>query len=56
MSAVRGVLAAGVTPLREGGSKIDGDAVGPLYAFYAEVGLDGVLALGTRRRDHARRR
>jgi dihydrodipicolinate synthase/N-acetylneuraminate lyase len=47
VSAVRGVLAAGVTPFRDGGGKIDGDAVGPLYAFYAEAGLDGVLALGT---------
>ena len=47
MMPVRGVLAAGVTPLRDDGSKIDGDAIGALYAFYAAVGLDGVLALGT---------
>jgi len=47
MTAVRGVLAAGVTPLRQGGTKVDGEAIGALYAFYTSAGLDGVLALGT---------
>jgi dihydrodipicolinate synthase/N-acetylneuraminate lyase len=47
MTPVRGVLAAAVTPLRNGGMKIDGDAIGALYTFYAATGLDGVLALGT---------
>jgi dihydrodipicolinate synthase/N-acetylneuraminate lyase len=36
-----------VTPLRDGGTALDEDAFGPLAAFYAEAGLDGVLALGT---------
>jgi dihydrodipicolinate synthase/N-acetylneuraminate lyase len=44
---IRGVLAAAATPLRDGGARIDGDAVGPLCDFLASGGLDGLLALGT---------
>lgn len=47
MMPIRGVVAAAVTPLREGGTKVDGDGIGALYEFYAAAGLDGVLALGT---------
>jgi dihydrodipicolinate synthase/N-acetylneuraminate lyase len=44
---LRGALAAAVTPLREGGTGLDEQAFAPLTAFYAESGLDGLLALGT---------
>ena len=36
-----------MTPLAAGGSALDEDAFAPLVAFYAEAGLDGLLALGT---------
>jgi dihydrodipicolinate synthase/N-acetylneuraminate lyase len=36
-----------VTPLRDGGARLDEQAVEPLLAFYAAAGLDGVLLLGT---------
>jgi dihydrodipicolinate synthase/N-acetylneuraminate lyase len=45
--ALRGVLAASVTPLREHGSALDEDAFGPLVDFFVREGLDGILALGT---------
>jgi dihydrodipicolinate synthase/N-acetylneuraminate lyase len=44
---LRGALAASVTPLTDGGAALDEDAVGPLVDFYADSGLDGILALGT---------
>jgi dihydrodipicolinate synthase/N-acetylneuraminate lyase len=44
---LRGTLAAVVTPLRDGGDRLDEDAVAPLVDFLADGGLDGVLALGT---------
>jgi dihydrodipicolinate synthase/N-acetylneuraminate lyase len=44
---LRGTLAASVTPLRDGGNRLDDDAVAPLVAFLAGGGLDGLLALGT---------
>jgi dihydrodipicolinate synthase/N-acetylneuraminate lyase len=44
---IRGALAAALTPLREGGSALDVDAVGGYLDFLAAAGLDGVLALGT---------
>jgi dihydrodipicolinate synthase/N-acetylneuraminate lyase len=47
MPALRGVLAASVTPLREHGSALDEDAFGPLADFFVREGLDGILALGT---------
>jgi dihydrodipicolinate synthase/N-acetylneuraminate lyase len=46
-AGLRGVLAAAVTPLRDGGERLDEDAFGPLADRYAQGGLDGVLALGT---------
>ena len=45
--ALRGALAASVTPLRDQGTVVDDDAFGPLCDFFVESGLDGVLALGT---------
>ena len=47
MAALRGALAASVTPLREHGSAIDEDAFEPLVDFFVREGLDGILALGT---------
>jgi dihydrodipicolinate synthase/N-acetylneuraminate lyase len=44
---LRGALAAAVTPLRDGGARLDEDAFGPYAGFLAEHGLDGLLALGT---------
>ena len=44
---LRGVLAAAVTPLRDGGEALDGDAVGAYVDFLVAGGLDGILALGT---------
>jgi dihydrodipicolinate synthase/N-acetylneuraminate lyase len=44
---LKGALAAAITPLREGGSRLDEDAFAPLCAFLRAGGLDGVLALGT---------
>jgi len=45
--ALRGALAASITPLRDIGSEIDDEAFGPLMDFFVEAGLDGILALGT---------
>jgi dihydrodipicolinate synthase/N-acetylneuraminate lyase len=47
MAALRGVLAASVTPLRGNGAAVDDDAFGPLADFFVDAALDGVLALGT---------
>lgn len=44
---LRGALAAAVTPLAAGGGALDEDAFAPLAGFYADAGLDGLLALGT---------
>ena len=44
---ITGALAAAATPLRDGGDRLDEDAVGPLLDFYGASGLDGLLALGT---------
>ena len=44
---LRGTLAAAVTPLRDGGSALDEDAIAPLCEFLTAGGLDGLLALGT---------
>jgi dihydrodipicolinate synthase/N-acetylneuraminate lyase len=45
--ALHGTVAAVVTPLRDGGSRLDEDAVGGLASFLAESGCDGVLVAGT---------
>ena len=42
---LRGAIAAALTPLREGGARLDEDAFGPYCDFLR--GLDGVLTLGT---------
>lgn len=44
---LKGVLAAAVTPLREGGEALDDDSFAPYVDFLASSGLDGILALGT---------
>lgn len=44
---LRGTLAAAVTPLRDGGTRLDEDAIAPLCEFLSAGGLDGLLALGT---------
>lgn len=40
-------LAAAATPLKDGGAALDEGAFGPLVAFLAAGGLNGLLALGT---------
>jgi dihydrodipicolinate synthase/N-acetylneuraminate lyase len=44
---LKGALAAALTPLRDGGSRLDEDAFAPLCDFLRAGGLDGMLALGT---------
>src|SRR2546428_601722 len=44
---LRGALAAAVTPLRDGGERLDEGAFEPLVAFLAAGGLDGLLTMGT---------
>src|SRR6185437_12675103 len=41
------LLAASVTPLRDGGARVDEGAIEPLARFLVENGVDGVFALGT---------
>jgi dihydrodipicolinate synthase/N-acetylneuraminate lyase len=45
--ALRGAIAAALTPLRDDGARLDEEAFGPYCDFLAGGGLDGVLALGT---------
>jgi dihydrodipicolinate synthase/N-acetylneuraminate lyase len=45
MSAL--LLAASVTPLRDGGARLDEDAIEPLVRFLVAGGVDGIFALGT---------
>ncbi len=44
---ITGTLAAAVTPLRDGGARLDEDALGALLRFYASTELDGLLVAGT---------
>jgi len=44
---ISGTLTAAVTPLRDGGERLDEEAFGPLFEFYGASALEGVLALGT---------
>ncbi len=44
---VHGTLAAAVTPITGVAGTIDGDGIGAVVDFYAQSGLDGILALGT---------
>jgi dihydrodipicolinate synthase/N-acetylneuraminate lyase len=41
------LLAASVTPLRDGGAAVDLDAIGPLWRYLREGGVDGVFCCGT---------
>jgi dihydrodipicolinate synthase/N-acetylneuraminate lyase len=45
--SLRGAIAAAVTPLRDGGRHLDGDAFAPLVRSLAAGGIDGLLACGT---------
>jgi dihydrodipicolinate synthase/N-acetylneuraminate lyase len=45
--ALHGAIAAAVTPLHDGGRRVDEDAFGPLVSFLAAGGVDGLLACGT---------
>jgi dihydrodipicolinate synthase/N-acetylneuraminate lyase len=45
--SLHGAIAAAVTPMRDGGHALDGDAFAPLVRFLAEGGVDGLLAMGT---------
>lgn len=44
---LRGAITAAVTPLADGGTRLDEEAFGPLVRFLAEGGTDGILACGT---------
>lgn len=44
---LRGALAAAVTPLTDGGTRVDEAAIEPYVDFLDAGGVDGVLALGT---------
>jgi dihydrodipicolinate synthase/N-acetylneuraminate lyase len=44
---ISGTLAAAVTPLCDGGERLDEDAIGPLLEFYGGGGVEGALVLGT---------
>ena len=41
------LLAASVTPLRDGGAALDEAAIGPMVEFLTAGGVDGLFALGT---------
>jgi dihydrodipicolinate synthase/N-acetylneuraminate lyase len=45
--ALHGAIAAAVTPLHDGGRRVDEEAFGPLVSFLAAGGIDGLLACGT---------
>jgi dihydrodipicolinate synthase/N-acetylneuraminate lyase len=47
MTRLRGAIAAAVTPMLGDGRAIDLASIGPLTAFLAAGGVDGVLACGT---------
>jgi dihydrodipicolinate synthase/N-acetylneuraminate lyase len=47
MPRLHGTIAAALTPLRDGGAALDGDAFGPTADFLVTAGLDGLLAFGT---------
>jgi dihydrodipicolinate synthase/N-acetylneuraminate lyase len=44
---LHGALAAALTPLRDGGRRLDEPVFGPYCDFLADAGLDGLLAFGT---------
>jgi dihydrodipicolinate synthase/N-acetylneuraminate lyase len=45
--SLHGAIAAAVTPLRDGGLRLDEEGVGRLGSFLAAGGVDGVLTCGT---------
>ena len=45
---IRGAFAAALTPLADGGSRLDEDAFAPYAAWLADGGVDGILACGTK--------
>lgn len=47
MEGLRGAIAASVTPLKDGGRRLDEEAFPSLVRFLAGGGLDGLLACGT---------
>jgi dihydrodipicolinate synthase/N-acetylneuraminate lyase len=47
MTELRGVFAAAVTPLLDGGTRIDEPGIGRVADFLAEGGVDGALVCGT---------
>ena len=44
---LHGAIAAAVTPLRDGGTRLDEDGAASLVRFLADGGIDGVLTCGT---------
>src|SRR5262245_58023666 len=44
---LRGAIAASVTPLSDGGSRPDEEAIGPLVRFLSDGGVDGAFVCGT---------
>jgi dihydrodipicolinate synthase/N-acetylneuraminate lyase len=46
-AVLHGTLAASVTPLRDGGNRLDEDGFGLLVERFVDAGLDGILAFGT---------
>lgn len=46
-ATLQGAIAAAVTPLRDGGERVDLEAIAPLVSFLAAAGIDGVLTCGT---------
>jgi dihydrodipicolinate synthase/N-acetylneuraminate lyase len=44
---LRGAIAAAVTPMRDGGRRLDDEGFAPLVRYLAEGGIDGLLACGT---------
>src|SRR4051794_15923075 len=47
MTGLRGVFAAAVTPLLDGGARIDEPGIAAMAEFLAEGGVDGALVCGT---------
>lgn len=46
-ATLQGAIAAAVTPLADGGERVDLEAIAPLVSFLAAAGIDGVLTCGT---------
>jgi 4-hydroxy-tetrahydrodipicolinate synthase len=44
---IKGTVAAALTPLADGGTRVDEGAIAPYVDFLAGAGLDGLLALGS---------